>query len=53
MLTKDVMTTNVISGNADNTVPEIAELLLASDFGGNPVLDDDGMLIGLISEGDL
>lgn len=53
MLAKDVMTTNVISVTADTTVPEIAKLLLERHISGVPVLDDDGMLIGLVSEGDL
>ena len=53
MLAKDVMTTNVISVNADTTVPEIAQLLLERHIIGVPVLDGDGMLIGLFSEGDL
>lgn len=53
MLAKDVMTTNVISVTEDATVSEIANLLLEKRISGVPVLDADGMLIGLVSEGDL
>ena len=53
MLAKDMMTTDVISVPADTTVPEIAQLLLERRISGVPVLDGGGMLIGLVSEGDL
>ena len=53
MLAKDVMTPNVIPVTADTTVPEIAQVLLERGISGVPVLDGDGMLIGLFSEGDL
>ena len=51
MLAKDVMTTNVISVNADTTVPEIAQLLLERHIIGVPVLDGDGMLIRTVQRG--
>ena len=53
MLVKDMMTADVISVPADTTVPEIAQLLLERRISGVPVLDGGGMLIGLVSEGDL
>lgn len=53
MLDIDVMMTNAISVTADTTVPEIVQLLLERRTSGVPVLDGDGMLVGLVSEGDL
>ena len=53
MLAKDVMTTNVVSVFEGTTVTEIAQLLLERHISGVPVVDDNGFLVGLVSEGDL
>ncbi len=53
MLSKDVMTTPVISVLPDTTVREIAKLLLKRGISAVPVLDADGKLLGIVSEGDL
>lgn len=53
MLCKDVMTTPVISVLPDTTVREIAKLLLKRGISAVPVLDADGKLCGIVSEGDL
>jgi len=53
MLAKDVMTTNVVSVFEWTTVSEIAQLLLERHISGVPVVDENGNLIGLVSEGDL
>jgi CBS domain-containing protein len=49
----DVMTKDVIAVRADTTVQEIARLLRDRRIGGAPVIDGEGMVIGMVSEGDL
>lgn len=49
----DVMTRDVVSIGPDKPVREIAELLLARRISGVPVLDADGRVLGIVSEGDL
>ncbi len=53
MLARDVMTTNVVSVFERTTVSEIAQLLLDRHISGVPVVDNNGYLIDLVSEGDL
>ena len=48
-----VMTKKVITAKSDQTMQEIAELLLANHISGMPVVDQSGKLVGMISEGDL
>jgi CBS domain-containing protein len=53
MKASDVMTTDVITVKSDQTMQEVAELLLVRRISGVPVVDDSGKLVGIISEGDL
>ncbi len=53
MQTTDVMTTNVITVQSDTGVPEIARLLLKHRISAVPVVDADGHVLGIVSEGDL
>ena len=53
MKAADVMTTRVISAPADLPVNEVAKLLLDNRISAVPVVDDDGRLPGIVSEGDL
>ena len=53
MLAKDIMTTTVISLSSNETVEEAVRLMLAHHVSALPVLDAEGEVIGLISEGDL
>lgn len=53
MKAADVMTTRVISIGLDATVAEIARLLLDNGISAIPVVDKDGRLAGIVSEGDL
>lgn len=50
---KDVMTTNVVTVHPETPVMEIAKTLLARRISAVPVLDDQGQIIGIVSEGDL
>jgi predicted transcriptional regulator len=50
---RDVMTTTVVTTVPTATMKEVAELLLRHRVSGVPVIDDDGVIIGVISEFDL
>lgn len=49
----DVMTPRVVSIGPDATVAEVAQLLLDHRISALPVVDGEGRLIGIVSEGDL
>lgn len=53
MLAKDVMTTSVVTVLPGTEVREIAALFLERRISAVPVLDGDGELRGIVSEGDL
>jgi CBS domain-containing protein len=52
MQVKDVMTRNVISVQGDEQVLKAARLMLQNRISGLPVLDKDGELVGIVTEGD-
>ncbi|MEM5344953.1 CBS domain-containing protein [Paraburkholderia azotifigens] len=53
MLAIDVMTPSVICAKPDMTVQEAAQRLVDNRISGMPVVDADGVLVGIVSEGDL
>ncbi len=53
MNASDVMTRDVITVRPDTPVAEIIDLLLARGISGVPVVEADGRLAGIVSEGDL
>jgi CBS domain-containing protein len=53
MRAMDVMTTDVITVKPERTVQSLATLLAERGISGAPVVDEDGHLVGLVSEGDL
>jgi predicted transcriptional regulator len=54
MLTaKDIMTREVITVNENATVRELATLLLMNSISGAPVVNEDGGVIGVVTESDL
>jgi CBS domain-containing protein len=53
MQAKDVMTTPAITATPDTRVEQVAELLLEHRISAVPVVDADGRLEGIVSEGDL
>ena len=53
MRARDVMTTAVISASPEMSVQETAKLLVEHSISAVPVIDADGKLIGIVSEGDL
>jgi CBS domain-containing protein len=52
MRVKDVMTPNVICIGADEPVLKAARLMLQNHISGLPVIDKDGELVGIVTEGD-
>ncbi len=53
MLIKDIMTREVITVSVEDTVETCANLLLKHNLSGLPVLDKEGKLVGIVTEGDL
>jgi len=53
MRASDVMTANVLTVGPTTSVQELAVLLSQHNISGVPVLDAAGMLVGIVSEGDL
>jgi CBS domain-containing protein len=53
MLAKDIMVQTIISVTPDNGVLHAARLMLDSHVSGLPVIDGDGNLNGILTEGDL
>ncbi|RKR38572.1 CBS domain-containing protein [Paraburkholderia sp. BL17N1] len=53
MRASDVMTSNVISVTPEMTVREVARIFVDNGISGAPVVDADGHVAGMISEGDL
>lgn len=53
MLVKDIMTKNVITVKKDASICEIAQTIVDHDISGLPVVDEEGKVCGIVSEGDL
>lgn len=53
MVARDVMTKDVITVKTDTPVTEIAKLMATNGISGVPVLDDEGCLVGMVTENDL
>ncbi|MEQ9310136.1 MAG: CBS domain-containing protein [Balneolaceae bacterium] len=52
ILAKDFMTKKLITFNPDQPLHEIIQVLIKNNISGGPVIDKNGKLIGVISEGD-
>lgn len=52
MQVKDVMTRNVISVAADEMILKAVQLMLQNKISGLPVVDAEGKLVGIVTEGD-
>jgi CBS domain-containing protein len=53
MQAKDVMTSPVVSVEADSTILQAVQIMLRRRISGLPVVDKRGRLVGLVTEGDL
>jgi CBS domain-containing protein len=50
---KDIMTKDIITVRPDDTIEDLARLLVKHDISGVPVVDDNGRLKGIVTENDL
>lgn len=50
---KEIMTKKVITIKKDSSIEDLSELLVNNKISGVPVLDEDGALVGIVSEGDI
>jgi len=54
MLTaKDIMTKDVVTVKPDTSIEELSALLVSNEISGAPVVNDDGSLVGMVTENDL
>ncbi len=50
---KDIMSTQVVSVKKDLAIKELSQLFIKHNVNGFPVVDDNGKVIGIVTEGDL
>ncbi len=53
MNARDVMTSNVVTVSPDTRTTTLARLLLDNKISAVPVVDEEGRVVGIVSEGDL
>ncbi len=53
MHAQEIMTKDVVAVSPDTPTPQIAQRLLEHKISAVPVIDSSGMVIGMVSEGDL
>jgi CBS domain-containing protein len=53
MRARDVMVRAVVTASPDTTVEALARLMINLRISGVPVMDKDGRLVGMVTEGDL
>ena len=53
MRARDVMTTDVVSVMPGHSIRHATQIMLDHDVSGLPVVDGDGLLVGVLTEGDL
>lgn len=52
ILVTDYMTKKLVTFNTDQSILEVMELFTKYNISGGPVMDDNGFLVGIISEAD-
>jgi CBS domain-containing protein len=50
---KDIMKRDVVTVHPDTSVEELGRLFIEKDISGAPVIDEEGNLFGIVTEGDL
>ena len=53
MKVKEIMSANVLTVKKDTTIEEIAHILANNNISGVPVVDEDGKVIGIVTQKDL
>jgi CBS domain-containing protein len=50
---RDIMTRDVVTVKKDQPISDLSKLFIENHFNGVPVLDDDGKVVGVVTQGDL
>jgi len=53
MLAKDIMTKDVLTVKPDMSVRDLADFLVKNTISGVPVVNDEGKIVGIVTENDL
>ena len=53
MRVREVITTDVITVRRDAPLKDVVELLLVNEVSGLPVIDSDGVVVGMVTEADV
>jgi CBS domain-containing protein len=53
LLAKDIMTKKVITINQEDSIEKLSDLLLDNNISGVPVVDNEGKIVGIATEGDI
>lgn len=53
LVAREIMTTKIITVTPDTAVSELAQILATANIGGAPVVDEEGRLLGVVTESDL
>jgi CBS domain-containing protein len=53
MFAQDIMNTDITTISADSSIHQAIDLMVAKNISGLPVIDNDGNVCGLLTEGDL
>ena len=53
LLAKDIMTKKVITINQEASIQQLSQLLLDNRISGVPVVDNEGKMVGIATEGDI
>ncbi|WP_026886383.1 CBS domain-containing protein [Clostridium beijerinckii] len=53
MKVKDFMITDVIFASKENTIKDVMKILVTNKIGGVPIVDNRGILLGIVSDGDI
>jgi len=53
MIVNDIMNTSIKTATADTLIKDIASIMCFNKISGVPVIDNDGILIGVLSEKDI
>lgn len=53
MNASDIMSKDVLTIKPDTTIEEIAHIMAEKNIGGLPVVDGDGMLVGIVTQKDM
>lgn len=53
LVAREIMTTKIITVTPETAVSELAQILATANIGGAPVVDEEGRLLGVVTESDL